>query len=541
MTRLRSEQITLSYGDTPIVIDFNLDVIDGEITTIIGPNGCGKSTMLRALARLMKPSQGSVLLDGSLIHHLPTREVAKRLGLLAQQPIPPSGITVEDLVRRGRYPHQGFMQAPSRKDAEATEHAMELAGVTALRDRSVDQLSGGQRQRAWIAMALAQETPLLLLDEPTTYLDIAHQLDIIDLVKKLNEDEHRTIVMVLHDMNEAARASHRIIAMREGRILHQGTTEEVLRPEILASIYDVDCDVYKQRETGHQICVPRSIHFANGPTSSDSSNGFEISRIATGYEGNPVIKDLSLSIPAGKITAIVGPNACGKSTLIRTVSRLMKQGSGSVELNGKDVRQGSHKDLAKRLSLLAQGPIPPSGFLVEDLVASGRVPHQSLFRQWRSEDEEAVELALARTGLGELRYRELETLSGGQRQRAWFAMSLAQDTPVLVLDEPTSFLDISAQVGLLDLARSLNREEGRTIVMILHDLNLAARYADIMVAMKAGELRAIGTPTEIITEQFLRDVFDIEAVVSTDPIAGSPLITPIRSLHSDVAVAVAVA
>ncbi|MGH2550861.1 MAG: ABC transporter ATP-binding protein, partial [Thermomicrobiales bacterium] len=219
MTRLRSEQITLSYGDTPIVIDFNLDVIDGEITTIIGPNGCGKSTMLRAMARLMKPTHGSVLLDGSLIHHMPTRDVAKQLGLLAQQPIPPSGITVEDLVRRGRYPHQGFMQAPSRKDAEATEHAMELAGVTALRDRSVDQLSGGQRQRAWIAMALAQETPLLLLDEPTTYLDIAHQLDIIDLVKKLNEEVGRTIVMVLHDMNEAARASHRIIAMREGRIL----------------------------------------------------------------------------------------------------------------------------------------------------------------------------------------------------------------------------------------------------------------------------------------------------------------------------------
>ena len=258
MDRLRSESVTLHYGEAPVVRELSLAIPEGSITSIIGPNGCGKSTLLRALARLMRPAGGAVYLDGQLIHHLPTREVAKRLGLLHQQTVPPDGILVEDLVRRGRYPHQSFLQPPSRRDAEAVERALELTGMTDLRRRAVDQLSGGQRQRAWMAMALAQETSLLLLDEPTTYLDVAHQLEVTELVQRLNAEEGRTIVMVLHDVNEAARVSHRIVAMRDGQIVREGAPGEIVEPELLADSTASPAISTPTRPPAMPFCVPRS-------------------------------------------------------------------------------------------------------------------------------------------------------------------------------------------------------------------------------------------------------------------------------------------
>jgi iron complex transport system ATP-binding protein len=216
---------------------------------------------------------------------------------------------------------------------------------------------------------------------------------------------------------------------------------------------------------------------------------------------------------------------------LRTVGRLLKPSAGVVTMEGKAVHKGRHRELAQRLALVSQGPTAPSGYLVEDLVASGRIPHQRLLRQWRSRDEEMVETALDKSNLQQLRFRELETLSGGQRQRAWIGMALAQDTPALLLDEPTTFLDIAAQIDLLDLVRELNWEEGRSIVMVLHDLNLAARYSDTIVMMKAGEVMAVGTPWETITEELLRKVFEIEAKVIADPRTGAPLVEPIRALH----------
>lgn len=525
--RLRSEKVTLAYGETTIVKDLDLQVRDGEITTIIGPNGCGKSTLLRAMARLKRADGGSVILDGQLIHHMPTRDVAKRLGLLAQGSMTPPGITVEDLCRRGRYPHQAFLQTPNRHDEEIVDRALDLAGMTELRKRPVDELSGGQRQRAWIAMVLAQETPLLLLDEPTTYLDLAHQMQIVDLVKRLNETDGRTVVMVLHDVNEAARVSHRIVAMKDGGVLREGTPAEILDPALLEHLYGVACDVYAHPVHGHPFCVPRSVTGAHGSGEpANGSNLFDIDQLNTGYGQRAVSRSLCLRMPSGAVTAVIGPNACGKSTLLRTCGRLMRPQGGTVSLDGSAVHKGGHKAFSRRLAMLGQGPKAPDGFVVEDLVASGRIPHQGLLRQWRREDEHVVETALTQCNLCELRYREVDSLSGGQRQRAWFGMALAQDTPVLLLDEPTTFLDMAAQIEMLDIVRRLNREQGRSVVMVLHDLNLAARYADHLVVMKDGEVVAAGAPADVLTESLLREVFGIESVVMVDPLTGAPMVLP---------------
>jgi iron complex transport system ATP-binding protein len=533
VSRLQAQSVTLQYDAFTAVQAVDVVIPDGQVTTIIGPNGCGKSTLLRALARLKRPDGGSVVLDGQEIHHFPTQLVARKLGLLSQQAVAPSGITVEDLVARGRYPHQAFLQAASAHDSEVVARSMELAGVTGLRSRSVDQLSGGQRQRAWIAMVLAQETDILLLDEPTTYLDMAHQLQIVELVHKLNVEEGRTVVLVLHDINEAARISHHIVAMKDGKVLEQGPPDVILRADLIEELYGVGCDVYPSPVHGRPYCVPRSKSGVSPETQAAADAIFEVDGLKTGYGKINVIHGLTCQMPVGAITAIVGPNACGKSTLLRSCGRLLRPSGGAVSMGGKDVRSGGHKEFSRNLAMMAQSPSMPAGFAVEDLVATGRTPHQGLFRQWRAEDESAVELALNHCQLCDLRYRAIETLSGGQRQRAWFGMTLAQDTPVLLLDEPTTFLDLSAQIELMDIVRQMNIEQKRSVVMVLHDLNLAARYSDFLIVMRDGEVVSSGTPRAVITPELLRDVFEIEGTVLRDPATGSPVVIPERYLNPD--------
>jgi iron complex transport system ATP-binding protein len=256
--RLRTEAVTIGYGGDPVVRDLSITLADGKVTTIVGPNGCGKSTLLRTMSRLLKPTSGRVLLDGGSIHDLHTRDVARTMALLPQSPIAPDGLLVRDLVGRGRHPHQRWFSQWSPEDERIVELALEMTDTAGLRDRPLDQLSGGQRQRAWIAMTLAQDTDLLLLDEPTTYLDLAHQVEVLDLVTRLNRERGRTVVMVLHDLNLAARYSDTIAVMKDGVLVTQGNPTEVFTPAMLAETFGLDADVLPDPRTGLPIIVPTS-------------------------------------------------------------------------------------------------------------------------------------------------------------------------------------------------------------------------------------------------------------------------------------------
>ncbi|MGQ5694490.1 ABC transporter ATP-binding protein [Rhodococcus erythropolis] len=255
-SRLVAQNLTLGYGDRIIVDGLDLEIPTGVITTVIGPNGCGKSTLLRALGRLLKPKGGSVILDGKAISSMKTKEVARVLGMLPQTPVAPEGLTVADLVSRGRHPHQSWIRQWSADDEGEVAEALELTGVSDLADRPVDQLSGGQRQRAWISMALAQGTDILLLDEPTTYLDLAHSMEVLDLVDQLHEEMGRTVVMVLHDLNLAVRYSDHLIVMRDGAVVASGVPKDIISAELLLEVFGLEAAVIDDPVSDRPLIVP---------------------------------------------------------------------------------------------------------------------------------------------------------------------------------------------------------------------------------------------------------------------------------------------
>jgi len=258
MTRLLAQDVTLGYEGRTVATDLSVAIPDGSFTVIVGPNACGKSTLLAALARVLAPQKGAVVLDGHAISSYRSKEVARRLGLLPQTASAPGGITVGDLVARGRYPHQQLLKQWSDDDEKAVVEAMTLTNVADLADRAVDELSGGQRQRVWLAMALAQETPILLLDEPTTYLDISHQVDVLELCARLHDESGRTLVAVLHDLNQAARYATHLIALRPGGVVAaSGPPAEVLTEELVTDVYGLACRVVPDPETGTPMVVPR--------------------------------------------------------------------------------------------------------------------------------------------------------------------------------------------------------------------------------------------------------------------------------------------
>jgi len=255
--RLFAEGATIGYDNRVISSDLSVAIPDRSFTVIVGANACGKSTLLRALSRLIKPSRGRVVLDGQAISGFPAKEVARRLGLLPQTSIAPEGITVADLIARGRYPHQKLLQQWSREDEAAVIAAMEATKVTALSHRLVDELSGGQRQRVWVAMVLAQETPLLLLDEPTTFLDITHQIELLELLEDLNKRNGQTIVAVLHDLNHACRYASHIIAMRDGAVIAEGAPREIVTAELVEAVFGLPCIIIDDPIAHTPLVIPR--------------------------------------------------------------------------------------------------------------------------------------------------------------------------------------------------------------------------------------------------------------------------------------------
>lgn len=256
MSALEAKGLSLSYGGDYIFENLDLTVPVGKITVFIGSNGCGKSTLLRSMARLLKPQRGAVVLDGADIAGMSTKDVARKLAILPQGPTAPEGLTVLQLVKQGRYPYQSWLRQWSPDDEKAVMAALESTGLTGLADRTVDSLSGGQRQRAWIAMTLAQETPLILLDEPTTYLDLTHQIEVLDLLYELNVQEQRTIVMVLHDINLACRYADHIVAIRDGSIKAMGRPEDIICSELMQTVFQLPCEIIPDPLYGTPMCVP---------------------------------------------------------------------------------------------------------------------------------------------------------------------------------------------------------------------------------------------------------------------------------------------
>ncbi|MGG4455284.1 ABC transporter ATP-binding protein [Brevibacillus porteri] len=256
MERLYTQQLDIGYGELSIVKDLNISIPSGKITALVGANGSGKSTILKTLARIMKPTGGQVFLDGKSIHQQSTKEVAKQLAILPQNPTAPDGLTVSELVTYGRFPHQKGFGSLTKEDKEIISWAISMTGMSDFHDRPVDQLSGGQRQRAWIAMALAQGTDILFLDEPTTFLDMAHQLEVLKLLQKLNDEENRTIVMVVHDLNHATRYAQHMVAISRGTVVAEGSPAEVMTPDMLRKVFNIEADILIDPRTGVPLCLP---------------------------------------------------------------------------------------------------------------------------------------------------------------------------------------------------------------------------------------------------------------------------------------------
>lgn len=256
MNALETRNLSLTYGNGTIIEELDLAIPEGKVTVFIGSNGCGKSTLLRSMARLLKPKVGEIILNGKQIAELSTKEVAKRLSILPQGPVAPEGLTVFQLVKQGRYPYQSWLRQWSDEDEQAVMHALKATQTLELAELPVDSLSGGQRQRAWMAMTLAQGTRTALLDEPTTYLDMAHQIDILDLLFELNEREKTTIVMVLHDLNLACRYAHHIVAIKDKTVYAQGKPGDIINRELIRAVFDMDCEVLPDPLYGTPLCIP---------------------------------------------------------------------------------------------------------------------------------------------------------------------------------------------------------------------------------------------------------------------------------------------
>jgi iron complex transport system ATP-binding protein len=299
VSSVTTEKLDIAYDEALIVSELAIQIPKGQISSIIGPNGCGKSTILKAIGRILKPKCGAVYLSGDDIRRLPTKEVARRMAILPQSPTAPAGLSVSNLIAYGRFPHQKGFGNLTTEDKRIINWAIEVTRLEDFKHREVDSLSGGQRQRVWIAMALAQQTDLILLDEPTTYLDLAHQLDVLDFLHSLNTNQGTTIAMVLHDLNMAARFSDYMIAICEGRVIRRGTPEDVLRPEVLRQAFNIDAEIVKDPRTGRPTCITYDL-IAESAGSASTATGRRASAGAGAPSASPVLPAAS---PKGSLAA----------------------------------------------------------------------------------------------------------------------------------------------------------------------------------------------------------------------------------------------
>lgn len=281
MNRLFTNDLNVSYDADLIVKELSIEIPDQQVTTIIGPNGCGKSTLLKSLTRIISPASGSILLDGKHISKENTKKLAKKMAILPQSPESANGLTVGELVSFGRFPYQNHFGRLSKRDYEVIDWALEVTGTIDFKYRQVDSLSGGQRQRVWIAMALAQESEIIFLDEPTTYLDMAHQLEVLELLQQLNIDQKRTIVMVLHDLNQAARFADYIVALKDGQVVKSGTCEEVITPSVLKDVFQIDAEIGKDPRTNKPMCL--TYNLLKGDSNDENANSSYAYAISASY------------------------------------------------------------------------------------------------------------------------------------------------------------------------------------------------------------------------------------------------------------------
>ncbi|AZA09897.1 ABC transporter ATP-binding protein [Corynebacterium pseudopelargi] len=545
---IQAEGLSVRYSKKGDPIIDGIDLCIGEgVTALIGPNGCGKSTLLRTMARLMRPTHGSVVVDGKRLSRMSPKAVARMIAVLGQHGSNTNGLSVRDIVGKGRYPYQGLFQPHSNEDVRAVDDAIEQCGIGALAHQPMEALSGGQQQRAWIAMTLAQTTPIVFFDEPTSYLDIGGEQRVLDLVGAIAKRGIR-VVVVLHDVDAALKIADTIVVMRDGAIVASGPSREVLSREIHQDVFGLDCKFIQHPK--RKVLVP---HLGSGaqttsqnrsrqerkdaPISavpacdlaSDPTPAIRATGLATGYQGTTISSNLDVRIAKGAITGVIGPNGCGKSTLVRTLTGIMAPLAGSVAVHadGGDMALDAltPKQRGRLISVLSQKPEPLEGFSVEDVIVAGRHPHGKGLHRWRTRDQEAVEEAMKLCDVHALRHRPISQLSGGQRQRVWLARALAQDTDVLVLDEPTTYLDRAHQVALMEAVAQRNAEAGTTVLMVLHDINLAARYCHHMLAMCDGEIVAAGKPQEVLTPERIGQLF--EASVDVMDVDGSPVVVSV--------------
>lgn len=281
MPRLFTNNLQVGYGEQPIVKGISVRIPDQQITTIIGPNGCGKSTFLKAITRIISHQGGEAILDGKPIAQVPTKSLAKKMAILPQTPESTNGLTAGELVSYGRFPHQKGLGRLTKRDYEVIDWALEVTGTSDFKYRPVDALSGGQRQRVWIAMALAQETEIIFLDEPTTYLDMAHQLEVLELLQLLNRKEGRTIIMVLHDLNQAARFADYMIALKDGNVVRAGSSEEVIQREVLREVFQIDAEIGRDPRTNKPMCL--TYHLIKGESTNEKTSNLIYSAVSGGH------------------------------------------------------------------------------------------------------------------------------------------------------------------------------------------------------------------------------------------------------------------